>query len=119
MKKSKPVSLILAFFFGWFGGHKFYLGQMTSGVLYLLFSWTLVPALLSLYFIVTHIFLTEEEFAKRYERSQAEPTKGKTPLAQEKPTDLKGVLTGLKATWNDPVSRKKILKKAFFKNILG
>lgn len=38
---------MLAFFFGGIGVHKFYAGKIGTGVLYLLFSWTLIPALIA------------------------------------------------------------------------
>lgn len=34
--KNKWVALLLCFFFGWFGGHKFYEGKIGMGILYLL-----------------------------------------------------------------------------------
>ena len=32
--KDKNIAAILAFFFGWMGAHKFYLGQIGSGVVF-------------------------------------------------------------------------------------
>ncbi len=34
--KSKAVAYLLWFFFGFFSAHRFYLGKVTSGVIYLL-----------------------------------------------------------------------------------
>ena len=34
--KSKTVALLLAIFFGWIGAHKFYVGKIGMGILYLL-----------------------------------------------------------------------------------
>lgn len=47
-KKDKIAFVILAILFGWFGVHRFYLGNIGLGVLYLLFSWTLIPYFVSL-----------------------------------------------------------------------
>jgi TM2 domain-containing membrane protein YozV len=44
--KDETVGLLLAFFLGDFGVHKFYLGRNTAGVFYLLFFWTGIPAIL-------------------------------------------------------------------------
>ncbi|EFL92339.1 TM2 domain-containing hypothetical protein [Candidatus Regiella insecticola LSR1] len=35
------------FFFGGIGAHKFYLGKIGQGFLYLLFFWTLIPAIIA------------------------------------------------------------------------
>lgn len=40
---NKLVYCILAFFLGSFGIHKFYAGKIGSGILYLIFCWTLIP----------------------------------------------------------------------------
>lgn len=46
--KDKIVAGILALFLGGLGIHQFYLGNAKRGLLYLLFSWTLIPALIAL-----------------------------------------------------------------------
>lgn len=45
---NKVVYLLLCWFLGWFGAHKFYIGKTTAGILYLVFCWTFIPAILSL-----------------------------------------------------------------------
>ena len=44
--KDEIVGVLLAFFLGNFGVHKFYLHRNTAGVFYLLFFWTGIPAIL-------------------------------------------------------------------------
>lgn len=44
--KEEVVGVLLALFLGGFGIHRFYLGQMGTGVLYLIFSWTGIPTIL-------------------------------------------------------------------------
>ncbi len=46
-RKSDVSAILLAFFLGSFGAHRFYLGQTGWGILYLLFCWTFVPHLIS------------------------------------------------------------------------
>ena len=44
---SKVVYCILAFFLGGIGVHKFYAGKIGAGIVYLLFCWTGIPALIA------------------------------------------------------------------------
>ena len=48
-KKSVLTGVLLAVFLGAYGGHKFYLGQIKIGLLYLVFFWTLIPYLIALF----------------------------------------------------------------------
>ncbi len=67
-EKSKIAAGILAIFLGGLGIHKFYLGKAGMGVLYLLFCWTFIPALVG--FIEGIIYLTssDEAFYYKYVR---------------------------------------------------
>jgi TM2 domain-containing membrane protein YozV len=54
-KKSPTTALILTLFLGGFGAHHFYLRKTGLGVLYAVFVWTLIPALVAfveLFFIM-------------------------------------------------------------------
>ncbi len=64
--KSKTTAGILALFLGGFGVHKFYLGKTGSGILYILFSWTGIPAIIA--FVEGLIYLCESdaEFQAKY-----------------------------------------------------
>ncbi len=48
-KKSVLGGVLIAILLGGYGGHKFYLGQIKIGLLYLAFFWTLIPLLIALY----------------------------------------------------------------------
>lgn len=50
---------------GGLGIHKFYLGAWGWGVLYFLFCWTLVPAILGLVEGTRYLFLSQEEFDQK------------------------------------------------------
>ncbi|MFA6158898.1 MAG: TM2 domain-containing protein [Candidatus Paceibacterota bacterium] len=64
--KQRGIAAVLALFLGGLGVHKFYLNQVTAGVLYLVFSWTLIPALLALIDFVRYASMSNEVFAAKY-----------------------------------------------------
>lgn len=47
-KVHKTVYVLLAIFLGGFGGHKFYSGRIGLGIVYALFVWTFIPAIIGL-----------------------------------------------------------------------
>ena len=57
--KSKTAAGLLGIFLGGIGVHKFYLGKVGMGILYLLFCWTGVPAIIG--FIEGIIYLTSND----------------------------------------------------------
>src|SRR5829696_2122965 len=63
---SKAVLLLLTFFTGGLGGHKFYLGKYWQGALYLLFFWTYIPALVSLIEFVVYAVTSSERLNEKY-----------------------------------------------------
>ena len=64
--KSKTTAIILAVFLGWFGGHRFYLGQVGTGLLYLIFCWTFIPAIIALIDFIVFLKMDEQTFNSRY-----------------------------------------------------
>lgn len=53
---NKVIYLLLAFFLGGAGIHKFYVGKIGMGILYLLFCWTGVPSFIALIEFVIALF---------------------------------------------------------------
>ena len=55
-KKNPTTAVVLALLLGGLGIHRFYLGQTAWGILYLLFSWTLIPGVVAFFeaFTLTH-----------------------------------------------------------------
>ena len=63
---NKVILLLLTFFFGGIGAHKFYLGKYGQGVLYLLFCWTAIPALVALVEFFIYLFTSSERLEEKY-----------------------------------------------------
>lgn len=69
--KNKSAAIILCFFFGGFGIHKFYLGENLAGVLYLLFFWTFIPTLIAFVEFFMLIFISDVDFNIKYNQGIA------------------------------------------------
>lgn len=64
--KSRPVAALLAFILGGIGIHKFYLGKTVLGVIYLIFFWTGIPALIAWVEGISYLATSDESWAQRY-----------------------------------------------------
>lgn len=64
--KSKTWAMIMAFILGGVGLHKFYLGRITAGIFYLLFSWTGIPVILGFIDFIIIAAMTDEKFDNLY-----------------------------------------------------
>ncbi len=69
--KDKTSAGLLALFVGGFGVHKFYLGRPGMGILYLLFFWTLIPALVSFVDAIVLFTMSNETFNAKYNNGVA------------------------------------------------
>ena len=65
-RKSKVAAGLLALFLGGFGAHKFYLNKVGMGVLYFLFSWTYIPALIAFVEAIIYFCTSEDDFNIKY-----------------------------------------------------
>ena len=70
--KSKTTTIILSFFLGGLGIHRFYLGQTLIGIIYLIFSWTFIPIIISLIDFFVFLFMSESKFDSKYNSSVEE-----------------------------------------------
>lgn len=64
-KTKRTTAGILGILLGGLGVHKFYLGQWGWGIVYLLFVWAYVPALLGLAEGIRYLVLDEDEFQRK------------------------------------------------------
>ncbi|MBS2770659.1 TM2 domain-containing protein [Anoxybacillus rupiensis] len=66
MVKNKVVVGLLAILLGGLGIHKFYLGKLGQGILYLLFSWTGIPSIIGFIEGIVYLVKSDEEFNRKY-----------------------------------------------------
>ena len=64
--KSKVTAGVLAIVLGGLGIHKFYLGKIGMGILYLVFCWTGIPEIIGLIEGILYLTATDEEFQTKY-----------------------------------------------------
>ncbi len=69
--KTKSTAILLCFFGGGLGIHKFYLGENVAGILYLLFCWTCIPALIAFVEFFGLIIMSDTEFNTKYNKGLA------------------------------------------------
>lgn len=70
--KNKYIAALLAIFLGLFGIHKFYLGQKTAGIMYLIFFWTGIPEIIGIVEGIIYLFTSEEKFNEKYNADRIE-----------------------------------------------
>ncbi|EKM5066017.1 NINE protein [Cronobacter turicensis] len=64
--KNRLSAALLAFCLGGFGAHKFYLGKLGQGLLYLFFCWTLIPSFIAFVEFIIYLCDNDENFARKY-----------------------------------------------------
>lgn len=62
----RTTAALLAIFLGGLGVHKFYMGDTGMGILYLVFCWTFIPAIVGLIEGIIYLTKSDEEFAQTY-----------------------------------------------------
>lgn len=60
--KSKMVAGLLGILLGSLGAHKFYLGSIGMGILYLVFCWTGIPSIVGLIEGIIYLVASDKEF---------------------------------------------------------
>lgn len=64
--RSRLIAAFLAIVFGSFGLHKFYLGKVLLGLIYLFFFWSFVSGILGVIEGVMYLLMSDQEFQKKY-----------------------------------------------------
>lgn len=107
--KSRVTAIILCWFLGIFGVHKFYLGQTGWGVAYLLFFWTGIPFIGVIIDFFSLVFMSDADFNVKFN--------GKAGTEALSAKDATTALADLKKLYDDGVitaeeyeeKRKKLL----------
>jgi TM2 domain-containing membrane protein YozV len=79
--KNRIAAALLAFFTGWIGIHRFYLGENFAGILYLCLAWTGVPAILAFFESLGLFLMSDQRFDAKYNgrlRGYVQPTLAET-----------------------------------------
>lgn len=64
--RNKILAGLFGIFLGGFGIHKFYLGKIGQGILYLIFSWTLIPSFVGFIEGIIYLAMSEARFNQKY-----------------------------------------------------
>ncbi len=76
--KEKNVAGLLALFLGWLGFHRFYLGQVGRGLLYLFFCWFPLVWIIALVDAILLFSMDERVFHRRYSSDDPPPSTAAT-----------------------------------------
>lgn len=63
---NKALLLVITFFLGGLGGHKFYTGRYWQGILYFLLCWTGIPGIVALIEFLIYAFTSTEKLQEKY-----------------------------------------------------
>lgn len=66
--KSKLAAGLFGILLGGLGVHKFYLGKIGQGIIYILFVWTGIPAIIGLIEGILYLAQSDEEFNAKYNK---------------------------------------------------
>jgi TM2 domain-containing membrane protein YozV len=69
--KNKWFAILLCFFLGWLGLHHFYLNNKGRGMFYLVFCWTGLPLVFSLFDFLGLLFTGDNAFNIKYNHMEA------------------------------------------------
>ncbi len=121
--KDRVTALLVCFFLGGFGIHKFYLGKTTEGIIYLIFSWTFIPSIFAFFEFFGLCFMSDREFHVRfnydyYGGSIGQSSSSSLMTQQRSAKDSTAALYDLKKLYDDEIitaeeyemKRRKILE---------
>ncbi len=101
--RNRVVALIITFFAGGFGIHKFYLGNNFAGFMYLIFSWTFIPTILAFFDFLGLAFMTEQKFNRQFNGVAEAPRVFVANSHRESSKDIAATLGELKKLFDSGV----------------
>lgn len=81
--KNRIATALLALFLGGIGIHRFYLNQPGKGILYLIFCWTFIPAIVALVDFIIFITMDDETFNEKYNDEEPLTIRNKGNVTEE------------------------------------
>lgn len=119
--KSKIAAGLFAIFLGGIGMHKFYLGQVGQGIVYVLFCWTFIPSVIGLIEGIIYLTMSDQAFTEKY--CMAVPSNEVKPLAAQPagaPYDpQKSVLYKMGRAWSRMATRTSPARSSVFCSSCG
>ncbi len=64
--KNRIAAALFALLLGGVGIHKFYLGRVSQGILYVVFFWTFIPALVGFVEGIIYLTMSDQDFEAKY-----------------------------------------------------
>jgi TM2 domain-containing membrane protein YozV len=106
--RNRTAAILICFFGGYFGVHKFYLGSPVVGILYLVFCWTFIPGLISFFDFLGLCFMSDRAFDARFnyaEEPNSLPQSSRQPIASAARTrqEATSTLYDLKKLYEDGI----------------
>ena len=68
--RNRVAAALFAIFLGGLGVHKFYLGKVGQGILYLVFCWTFIPAVIGFIEGLVYLTMSDQAFEAKYGGAQ-------------------------------------------------
>ncbi len=69
--KDRTTTMLLCLFLGGLGIHKFYLGKKNDGIIYLVFFWTYIPAIVAFFEFFGFCFMSDWEFNSKFNNGRS------------------------------------------------
>jgi ribosomal protein L40E len=64
--RNRIAAALFALILGGLGVHKFYLGNIKEGIIYLLFCWTFIPAIVGFIERIIYLTMSDDAFEQKY-----------------------------------------------------